>query len=87
MVKKTATKSEFSQINDKRFHFTDAIVSLPFGQQNLNEIDDFKQKKPKNWKILLERKGVIFQFGRKGIKKPSNALLLPLNFHVCLETV
>ena len=56
MVKKAVTKSEFSQINDKRFHFTDATVSLPFGHPNLNEIDDFKQKKAKKLKNTSGKK-------------------------------
>ena len=48
MVKKTVTKSKFPQINDRRFYFPDAIVSRCFGQPNLNEIDDFRQKGEKN---------------------------------------
>ena len=88
MVKrKTVTKSKFSQINDKRFYFTDAIVSLPFGHPNLNEIEDFKQKLATNWKILVERKGVPFQFRKKGIKNPSKALFVPSNFNVYPKTV
>ena len=34
-------------MNDKRFYFPDGIVSLPFGQKNLKEIDDFKKEKGK----------------------------------------
>ena len=39
------TKSKFSQLNDKRFYFPNAVVSLPFGHQVLNEIDECKKKK------------------------------------------
>ena len=39
MVKKTS-KSNFSQINDKRFYFPDGFVSLPFVHPNLKEIDE-----------------------------------------------
>ena len=41
MVRKTVQKTKFSQLNDKRFYFPHGIVSLPYGQQNLKEIDDF----------------------------------------------
>ena len=61
MVKrKTVTKSKFSQINDKRFYFTDAIVSLPFGHPNLNEIEDFKQKLASKLKNTCGKKRSAF---------------------------
>ena len=48
MVKKTATKTKFSQLNDKQFYFPDGVVSLPHGHHNLKEIEDFKkEKRPK----------------------------------------
>ena len=37
------TKTKFSQLNDKRFYFPNAIVSLPFGHKILREIDSFKK--------------------------------------------
>ena len=37
-------KSKFSQLNDKRFYFPNAIVSLPFGHISLQEIDEYKKK-------------------------------------------
>ena len=61
MVKrKTVTKSKFSQINDKRFYFTDAIVSLPFGHPNLNETEDFKQKLANKLKNTCGKKRSAF---------------------------
>ena len=38
-------KSKFLQLNDKRFYFPNAIVSLPFGHSALNELDKFKKNK------------------------------------------
>ena len=38
-------KSKFSQLNDKRFYFPNAIVSLPFGHLALREIDEYKKDK------------------------------------------
>ena len=37
------TKTKFSQLNDKRFHFPNGILSLPFGHSSLNEIDEYKK--------------------------------------------
>lgn len=45
MVKRTMTKSKFSQLNDKRFYFPVGIVSLPFYHPVLAEVDEFKHKK------------------------------------------
>ena len=38
-------KTKFSQLNDKRFYFPNAIVSLPFGPSFLKDIDTFKKSK------------------------------------------
>ena len=38
-------KNKFSQINDKRFYFPNAIVSLPFGHGALKELDKYKKKR------------------------------------------
>lgn len=38
-------KSKFAEINDKRYYFSDDIVSLPFYHRDLLEIIDFKEKK------------------------------------------
>ena len=42
-------KKKFSQINDKRFYFPIAILSLPFGHVALKELE--KNKKEKGQKI------------------------------------
>lgn len=58
MVKTTVTKTKFSQLNDKRFYFPEGILSLPYGNVSLIEIDEWvqKTKRTKNIKILLARK-------------------------------
>ena len=38
-------KSKFSQLNDKRFYFPNAIVSLPFGHLSLYKIDEYRKNK------------------------------------------
>ena len=44
MVKTSAVKNRFSQLNGKRFYFPDGVVSLPFYYPILSEIDEFKNK-------------------------------------------
>ena len=38
-------KKKFSQINDKRFYFPDAVLSLPFGHEALKELEKYKKRK------------------------------------------
>ena len=40
-------KKRFSQINDKRFYFPYAIVSLPFGHDALKELEKYKKRRGK----------------------------------------
>ena len=45
MVTTKITKTEFSQLHDKRFYFSNGIFSLPFGHLSLKELDDCKNQK------------------------------------------
>ena len=49
MVKTSVIKNKFSQLNDKRFYFPDGIVSLPSYHRVLSKINEFKQKKVKEF--------------------------------------
>ena len=69
MVKKTVRKTKFSQLNDKRFYFPDGIVSLPYGHQNLKEIDNFKKEKgQKIEKYFWEEKEKLLEMEKKALK-------------------
>ena len=69
MVKKTAIKNKFSQLNGNRFCFPSGIVSLPFGHKNLKEIDNFKKEKgQKIEKYFWEEKGVLFNMEQNALK-------------------
>ena len=47
-------KAKFSQLNDKRFYFPSAIISLPFGHNSLKDIDTFKKDKGQGFFLLLK---------------------------------
>ena len=60
-------KNKFSQINDKRFYFPNAIISLPFGQCALKVLDKYKKKKGQKIEIyFLKKKTKIAGFGARG---------------------
>ena len=49
-------KNKFSQLNDKRFYFPNAIISLPFGHLTLNKIDEYKKDKGERLKNMPTKK-------------------------------
>ena len=64
------TKTKFSQLNDKRFYFPNAIVSLPFGHAVLKEIDDFKKNKGQRVeKYFWKEKEKLLKFENAALKK------------------
>ena len=66
MVKTVVTKTKFSQLNDKRFYFPDGVLSLPYGNSSLSEIDNFKsQKAQEREKYFLEKKDNLLRMKKK----------------------
>ena len=64
------TKSKFSQLNDKGFYFPNAIISLPFGHQVLNEIDQYKKKQGQRIeKYFLQEKEHLLELEKAALKK------------------
>ena len=64
-------KSNFSQLNDKRFCFPDGIVSLPFKHPSLSKIDKFKQQKgQKRENYFWEEKEALFNMEKSTKRAP-----------------
>ena len=80
MVRKKVTKSTFSQLNNKRFYFSDGIGSMPFGYKTLKQIDDFKKEKcQKIERFFWEEKEVLFKMEKESIEKYTKTLFVPSN--------
>ena len=63
-------KSKFSQLNDKRFYFPNAIVSLPSGHSALNELDEFKRNKGQRIEdYFLQDREQLLELEKKALKK------------------
>ena len=61
-------KTKFSQINDKRFYFPDAVVSLPFGHRALKELEKYKKKKgQKIENYFLEKRQKLLDLERQAL--------------------
>ena len=64
------TKSKFSQMNDKKFYFPNAVISLPFGHQVLNEIDQYKENQGQRIeKYFLQEKEHLLKLEQEALKK------------------
>ena len=63
-------KKKFSQINDKRFYFPNAITSLPFGHSALKELEKYKKKKgQKIENYFLEKRQKLLDLEQKALTK------------------
>ena len=43
MIMTSTNKVKFARLNDKRYYFSDGIVSLPFGHPSLEELRNYKK--------------------------------------------
>ena len=56
MQMKSVSKVQFWQLNDKRFYFSNSLISLPFGHPYLEELRKEKRKYRSIHKIIREKK-------------------------------
>ena len=59
MTMTSCNKVRFTQLNDKRYYFSDGIVSLPFGHPSLNEIREYKKSLQKIHKVIEKEKNKL----------------------------
>ena len=58
-------KVQFANLNDKRYYFSDGIVSLPFGHLSLSELRGYKKSLPKIHTVIKEEKDKLLQLENK----------------------
>ena len=61
MQMKSVSKVQFWQLNDKRFYFSNSLISLPFGHPYLEELRKEKHKYRSIHKIIREKKIQFFK--------------------------
>ena len=58
------------QLNDKRFYFPNAVISLPFGHQILDEVDQYKKNQGQRIeKYFLKEKDNLLELEKNALKK------------------
>ena len=59
MTMTSVNKVQFARLNDKRYYFSDGIVSLPFGHPSLNKVREYKKSLPKIHTVIQKEKNKI----------------------------
>ena len=63
-------KNKFSQLNDKRFYFPNAIISLPLGHLALKKFDEYKKDKGRKIeKYFWKEKETLLELEKEVLKK------------------
>ena len=64
MTMTSVNKVQFASLNDKRYYFSDGIVSLPFGHPSLKEVRDYKNVFSKIHMVIAKEKDKILYENR-----------------------
>ena len=60
MQMKSVSKVQFGQLNNKRFYFSNGIISLPYGHPYLEELGKKKKISTETFIKLFKQKKIIF---------------------------
>ena len=63
----SVNKVQFASLNDKRYYFSDGIVSLPFGHPSLNQVREYKKSLPKIHTVILKERNMILHYENKAV--------------------
>ena len=61
MTMTSVNKVQFARLNNKRYYFSDGIVSLPFGHPSLNKVREYKKSLPKIHTVIQKEKDEILK--------------------------
>ena len=80
MILEEIEKFKFSQISDKRYYFSDEIVSLRFSHPFLKEIVDFKREKKQKIEAFLQQEN-LFKWKNLQLKKTKEFQFIEVSFN------
>ena len=65
----SVNKAQFASLNDKRYHFLDGIVSLPYGHPLLSKIYQTKKAYPKIHVVSEQEKRNLLKLENEAVAK------------------
>ena len=72
----TVNKVKFARLNDKRYYFSDGIVSLPFGHILLEKVRQYKKQLTKIHKQIDNEKDAILQLENEAVMQNERLRIL-----------
>ena len=72
----TVNKVKFARLNDKRYYFSDGIVSLPFGHILLEKVRQYKKQLTKIHKEIDNEKDAILQLENEAVMQNERLRIL-----------
>ena len=76
MMITTINNVQFASLNDKRYYFSDGIVSLPFGHLSLSELRDYKKSLAKVHTVIKKEKDKLLQLENKLVNNKERLRIL-----------
>ena len=76
MKMKTVAKVKFARLNDKRYYFSDGIVSLPFGHPLLNKVREYKKQLIKIHEQIEKEKETILKYENEAVMQNERLRIL-----------
>ena len=76
MIMTSVNKVQFASLNDKRYYFSDRIVSLPYGHPLLKEVRDYKISFPKIYTVIEKEKDKLLRLENKAVARNERLRIL-----------
>ena len=78
MKMNSVNKVQFTSLNNKRYYFSDGIVSLPYGHPLLSKIHQIKKAYPKIHKVIEQEKNNLLKLENEAVAKHERIRVLRL---------
>ena len=69
-------KVQFASLSDKRYYFSDEIVSLPFGHPLMSELHELKKSYPKIHTVIEKEKDKLSKLENQAVAKNERLRIL-----------
>ena len=81
MTMTIVNKVQFARLDDKRYYFSDGIISLPLGHPAPNKVREYKKSLPKTHTIIQKEKNKILKRENEVVNNNERLRILRSIFH------
>ena len=76
MIITSVNKVQFASLNDKRYYFSDGIVSLPFGHPLLSNVRDYRKSLRKIHTVIKKEKDKLLKLENRAVNENERLRIL-----------